>query len=209
MDVFTCLKKLRQVRKFEKKDVDDKLIGVLLYHATQSICAGDCQEWNFIVVKDKEIKEKLYEAALKQSWIKEAPVVIVVCVDLEKIGLKYGRRGEILYAVEDASFAALSIALCAVALGLGTYVVQAFEEDSVKIILQLPDNIRPIFLIALGYPTKEISERKKERIWFENLTWVDRFGQKYLISYYIQPGISMSPRNLEEILEDIKKKMKR
>ncbi len=207
MDVFECLKRLTQTKDFKKKKVNDKLIGVMLYMATQVISAGDVQEWQFIVVRDEEKKKRLYEAALKQRWVKEADLDIVVCADLEKVGLKYGKRGEILYAVEDVSFATLAIALSATALGLGTYVVQAFDEDSVKMTLSLPDNLRPIFIIAVGYPAKE--PEKKKRIMFDNLTWVDDYGRKYEISYYVQPGVTKEPIPLSEILKGIAKRIKR
>lgn len=49
----------RSTRRFEKKEVDDKLIGVMLYMATQAPSAGNTQEWQFIVVKDIETKKKI------------------------------------------------------------------------------------------------------------------------------------------------------
>ncbi|MCC5994043.1 MAG: nitroreductase family protein, partial [Candidatus Aenigmarchaeota archaeon] len=83
MDVFEAIAKRRSIRKYQDKDVDDKLIGVLLWAAAQAPSAGNLQDWRFIVVRDKKTKELLYNAALKQEHVKEAPVLIVVCSDLE------------------------------------------------------------------------------------------------------------------------------
>ncbi len=201
MNVFETLQKIEKIKSFQKKEVDDKLIGIMLYHAAQTISAGNMQEWVFIVVKDEKKKKMLYEATLNQKWILEAPVNIVVCADLRRISDRFGVRGERLYAVEDTSFAALSIALAAVGLGLGSYVVQTLDEEAVKIALRLPDHIRPILIVSIGYPAEEV---KKQRFNFENLTWVDEYGKKYEISYHLQPGVTPSPATLEELLKKSK-----
>lgn len=176
----------RTVRKFEKKDVDDKLIGVMLYMATRAPSAGNVQEWQFIVVKDQEIKNKLSVAALQQNPIIEAPVTIVVCADMEKIGLKFDERGMRLYFAQDTAAATTILLLTATALGLSTCWIGSFDEEDVKNILELPVNLKPVVIIPIGYAAEK--PEATSRIPFENLTWVDKHGKKYDISYLFQPG---------------------
>jgi nitroreductase len=196
------------VRKFYKKPVDDKLIGVMLHMAVQSPSAGNVQEWRFIVVKNDELKKKLYEAALRQDFIKDAPVVIVVCADLKSISLKYGKRGELLYALQDTANATMSMLLAAHALGLGSVWVGAFDEDKVKFILDLPEHIRPVAILPIGYPAEK--PKKPDRIPFENVTWVDKWGEKYEISYHTQPGPKRELKPFGEIFEKtLKEKIKK
>jgi nitroreductase len=186
MNVFDCITTRRSIRKFEKKEVDDRLIGVMLYMATHAPSCGNLQDWNFLIVKDEGVKEKLFEAALQQPFIKEAPVLIVACADLEKASMKYGKRGEVLYSIQDTASAITILLLTANVLGLGTTWVGAFDEERVKDILQLPERLRPIALIPVGYAAEKPEMPK--RLPFENLTWIERVGKKYDISYYFQPG---------------------
>lgn len=195
MNFFEVVFKRRSIRKFLKKDVDDKLIGLILYCATKAPSAGNTQDWEFIVVRDEKIKEKIAIAALHQMFIKEAPVVIVVCSDIEKIKLKYGERGENLYSIQDTAAAIMIILLAAQALGLGSCWIGAFDEENIKEILGIPENLRPVAILPIGYPAEEVGERW--RIPFENLTWFNKYGKKYEVEF----------KNLEKILKDIKSKL--
>jgi len=209
MDFFDAVTKRKEVVKFDDKKVDDKLIGVLLYTATFAYSAGDQQEWNFIVVRNEKRKKMLSEAALNHKLIKEAPVVIVVCGDVKKMGLRFGTRGQLLYTVQDVAAACMLILAAANALGLGAVWVGSFDEERVRDILALPDHIRPLAIIGVGY-VKE-GRKLRERIPFDNLTWVERYGEKYDISYIFQPGgrgkkeVEIKP--IGNLLEDFIKKL--
>jgi nitroreductase len=206
MNVFDVMMKSNQIRKFKPDSIDDKIIGVILYMATQAYSAGNTQEWQFIVVKDSERKGKLYEAALKQDFIKDAPVDIIVCADLKKISLKYEKRGELLYSLQDTAYATQNILLAAEGLGLGSNLVQSFDEDKISEIIGLPEYIRPVAIIAIGYPAEEVKE--KERITFENLTSVEKWGEKFEISYVIQPGAKRDIKPIGNIIEEAIEKQK-
>jgi nitroreductase len=105
MNIFESIVSWRPAKKFERKHVDDKLVGVILHMATHAVSAGNIQEWQFIVVREDEIKKKLTSAALDQTQIQEAPVSIVVCADLGKANLRYSTRGEVFYSVQDTAAA--------------------------------------------------------------------------------------------------------
>ncbi|MEM5843654.1 MAG: nitroreductase family protein [Candidatus Aenigmatarchaeota archaeon] len=196
MNVFEAIFGRRSIRSFKKEEIDDRLIGLMLYCATQAPSAGNTQDWVFIVVKDEKVKRKLAKAALDQDFIAEAPVVIVACSDLKKISLRYEERGERLYSIQDVAAAIQNILLAAYALGLGSCWVGAFDEEEVKFILELPEHIRPLAIIPVGYP--EEKPEAPSRIPFENLTYLDRFGGKYQIEF----------KPLETYLREALKKIK-
>lgn len=181
MNVFEAIFGRRSVRKFKKEEIDERLVGLMLFCATQAPSAGNTQDWVFIVVKDEEIKRKLAKAALDQDFIVEAPVVVVVCSDLKKISLRFEERGERLYSVQGTAAAIQNMMLAAYALGLGSCWVGAFDEEEVKFILELPENIRPLAIIPIGYPDEK--PEAPPRIPFENLTYLDKFGGKYEIEF--------------------------
>ncbi len=208
MNVFEAITERRSIKKFLKMPVDDNLIGVMLHMATQAPSAGNVQEWNFIVIRDEERKRKLAAAALHQNFIAEAPVVIVVCADMERITLRYKDRGKNLYALQDTANAAMTILLCAQALGLGACWVGAFDDDQVRQVIETPDNIKPLVIIPVGYPAEK--PEKDMRIPVENITWIDKYGEKYNIVYATQPGPGGDAfKPLGTMIEETMKKYKK
>jgi nitroreductase len=187
MNIFESIISWRPTKKFESKHIDDKLIGVMLHMATHAASAGNMQAWQFIVVRDDEIKKKLCSVALDQKQVAEAPIDIVVCADLEKANLRYSTRGEVFYSIQDTAAAVQIILLSANALGLGSDWIKAFDEDRVRTVVELPQNLRPVAIIPIGYAREDYIERKL--LPFENMTWENKYGKKYELSYIVQPGI--------------------
>jgi nitroreductase len=202
LNVFDCIFKRRSTRSFLKDPVDDKLIGVMLYSAIHAPSAGNNQEWNFIVVKDDQVKRRLAEAALKQGFIAQAPAVIVVCYDKDKATMHYGGRGEALYAIQDTAAATMNMLLAAEALGLKACWVGAFDEEKVGHILELPNQVRPVTIVPIGY-SDEVP-LKPRRVPFENATYIDAYGKKYDVAYTVQPesGKEYRFKPLGNYLED-------
>lgn len=95
MEVREAIEKRKSVRKFTSKSVDIELIEELLYYANKAPSAGNLQARDFIIVTDEEQKEKLAIASYNQNFIKEAPIVVVFCANLNRIS-PYGERKEIL-----------------------------------------------------------------------------------------------------------------
>ncbi|MBU5537025.1 MAG: nitroreductase family protein [Candidatus Aenigmatarchaeota archaeon] len=206
MDFFTAVTKLETVKKYEKKDVDDKLIGVILYMANHAESAGGIQGWEFIVVRDPEVKNLLYKAAFKLDVVKDAPVDIVVCADLKKFSIKYEERGEYLYSIQDTAAAITIMMITAQFLGLGTNWIRAFDEQDVKTALGLPNELRPVGIVTLGYPAEKAAKPKPKE--FEYMTSVDQFKKKYDISYLFQTGTKEEAFKpiINQIIDKLKKK---
>lgn len=166
MEVFEAIKRRRSIREYKSKPIPseavDKLIEALLWAPS----AGNLQSRKFYFVFNQEHQNKLAKAALNQSFLAEAPLVVVGCAD-KKISRRYGKRGEEVYAVCDVSASLQNMMLLAKNLGLGTVWIGAFDENSVAQILGLPDNLEPIALVPVGYPDREPSpppRKKKEEV---------------------------------------------
>ncbi len=206
MDFFNAVITQGTVKRYEKKEVDDKLIGVILYMANHADSAGNLQGCEFIVVRDLEVKKRLHKAALKLDVVKDAPVDIVVCADLKKFSLKYEERGEYLYSIQDTAGAITIMMLTAQILGLGTNWIRAFDEQDVKTALGLPNELRPVGIITLGYPLEKASKKKLKE--FEHMTSLDQFKKKYDISYLFQigPKEEVFKPIVNQIIDKLKKK---
>ena len=97
-----------------------------------------------------DIREKLGStAAFNQKCISEAPACISINAVYKRTMKTYGKRGE-RYVHIDTGHTAENIALQAVALGLATVMVGAFEDKKVSEILNLADELKPLYIIPVG-----------------------------------------------------------
>ncbi|MCZ2809275.1 MAG: nitroreductase family protein [Candidatus Bathyarchaeota archaeon] len=154
MDVFEAIKKRRSVRAYADEKVSEEDVERLIDAARWAPSAGNIQPWEFVVVKDVETKRKLSEAALNETFIEKAPVVIVVCADLNRSSRGYGSRGKHLYSLQDTAAATENILLAAQELGLATCWVGAFRENEVAKAVKAPRNLRPVAIVPVGHPAE-------------------------------------------------------
>jgi nitroreductase len=164
MDVMKAIKGRRSIRAFKSDDVSPEIVENLIEAARWAPSAGNIQPWEFIVVRRPELKKALAEAALDQTFIEEAPVVIVVCANENRSSQGYGVRGKNLYCIQDTAAAIQNIHLVAYSLGLGTCWIGAFREEEAREILKIPQGIRPVAIIPVGYPAETPSPRNRRPI---------------------------------------------
>ncbi|MGB2696737.1 MAG: nitroreductase family protein [Candidatus Zixiibacteriota bacterium] len=159
MNVFEAIKSRKSIRSFSDQKIEEEKLKKVLEAGRLAPSAGNMQEWKFVVVRDKELKEKLGTAANNQRFIAKADVIIVGCAtEVDKIMT----CGQYTYPI-DLAIAMDHMSLQAVEEGLGTCWIGAFKEDEVKKILGIPDEIRVVELMPLGYPlfVPEPKPRKK------------------------------------------------
>lgn len=94
-------------------------------------------------------RDDLARAALGQSPVRNAPVTFVFTAFYERTTVRYGKRG-IQYVHMEVGHAGQNVALQAVSLGLGTVMIGAFQDDSVKSLLRLSADEIPLYLIPVG-----------------------------------------------------------
>ncbi|OHE58868.1 MAG: nitroreductase [Thermodesulfovibrio sp. RBG_19FT_COMBO_42_12] len=121
-------------------NVKDLLGGIYKYRPHK-------HELGMVVKGDK--RNELYRAALSQSSVRDAPVVIVFSAVYERTTVKYGERG-IRYVHMEAGHAAQNIFLQSVSLDLGAVVIGAFYDDEVKKIMKMPDREQPLYIMPVG-----------------------------------------------------------
>ena len=150
------IRKRKMIRKYDKnREVPENIINKLIDNASRAPSAGHTQVQEFIVIKDANTKRKLKLASVNQQQIEEAPVLIVVCSNTSRSVGRYGERGREFYSIIDGAFASMLILLTATNEGLGASFVGAFNDEKVSEILGLPEHVKPIGIIALGYPDEK------------------------------------------------------
>ena len=105
------------------------------------------------LITEEDISKNLAKASWDQRFIKEAYLNILICADYSRTTQRYGERG-IRYVHMEVGHAGQNIHLQAVALGLASVPIGAFQDKQVKRVLDLPRNIEPLYIIPIGYPRK-------------------------------------------------------
>ena len=161
MDFFDVVERRCSVRAYLDKPVEKNKLRRILHAAMQAPSAGNLQAYRIFVVENCRAKNMLAEAAFGQHFIAEAPIVLVFCALPEKSAKKYGIRGSELYSLQDATIAASYAQLAAEALGLASCWVGAFDEESVRKILDVR-NEKPIAIMPLGYAAEKPLKPERE-----------------------------------------------
>lgn len=175
-DLQKVILKRRSIRSFKPDPISESIIEILLEAARWAPSAGNRQPVEVIVVKRSSQKQQLVTAALGQRFIEAAPIVFVICADLDRSSARYGTRGSSLYAIQDAAAATQNILLTATDLGLGTVWVGAFDESEVAKALKLPPNVRPLAIIPIGKPKRDPSGPARRKI--EEFTHYEQYGEQ-------------------------------
>jgi nitroreductase len=170
----SVVKRRGMIRKYEDKPVSDEAVKKLLQYAVRAPSAGNLQPWEFVIVRDPDVRAKLAKAAMNQNSVATAPIIIATCADTQRMGEKYGTRGS-FYSLVDTSFASLLILLGATEQGLGACFVGSYNSAEVANIFQLPNHVRPVGLITIGYPDEQPRKPSNPKIPLEKLvhenTW--------------------------------------
>ena len=160
----SVIKDRKSVRKYQDKDVPHDLLCQVLESARHAPSCGNYQPWEFVVVRNKALKNDIAEACYNQNWMREAPVFIIACMNCRLAGAVYGERGLRLYGIQAVAAAIQNILLTAHSLGLGTCWVGAFSEIIVSKLLQCPAYVRPAAVITIGFPADDAPHAKKQEI---------------------------------------------
>jgi len=171
------LRKRRNLYGFTTKQVPEPVLKAILETASHVPSAGFTQDFDFVVVRNNQLKKKLGEAAgedsymgigyAKRNFISKAPVIVVPCASKPRFEAKYGKPAEknarLPWWLIDAGFASLALILSAFEKGLGASFIGAIDDEKVSKALGLPadHSIVPLALIPVGY--KDDTEAEKWR----------------------------------------------
>jgi SagB-type dehydrogenase family enzyme len=124
-------------------------------HGVQGLVTGiyhyDVGNHSLSLLQIGDLRQKLADSALGQSSIARCPVDMVICAIHPRTAYRYGRRGE-RYVCMEVGHVGQNVSLQAVALGLGTVMVGAFEDEDVRKALKLEEQIKPLYIVPMGKP---------------------------------------------------------
>jgi nitroreductase len=151
-DMIELLTKRRSIRKYKDKAVEKEKVDMLIKAALLSPSAKNLRDWQFVVVDDRQVLQRL-------SAVRAASSAFLAAASLGIVVLGEADRNDVW--VEDASIAAIIIQLTAENLGLGSCWIQvrnrrhnesASASEYIRGVLSIPDNLEVECIISIGYP---------------------------------------------------------
>ena len=197
----------RDIRSHFSPDVvDEKLLLDILTAAHQAPSVGFSQPWNFIVIKDDNVKQKVFEAfseanleaekmfsgerqeqyqTLKLQGILDAPINICITCDRSRGGeVVLGKTHQPDMDLYSTVCAVQNLWLAARAENIGVGWVSIIECDTLSDILKLPDQVVPVAYLCIGHVSSfpEIPELESKqwevREQVKKLIYTDEYGSK-------------------------------
>lgn len=140
--------KRRSIRKFKEEPLQDDEIGILMQCAMAAPSANNIKAWHFVAITKRERLNQLAEIHPYAQMLKQAPAAILICGD----SLQQPNIG---YLALDCAAATQNVLLAATALKIGSVWLGIYPREQrmkdVKALLDIPEHITPIALVALGY----------------------------------------------------------
>lgn len=167
MKVLEAIRTRRSIRKYKDKNISEDSIKKILEAGRWAPSASNTQPWNFIVLRDEKVRERVAQATTHGKFLAEAPLGIAVVTDPEAS----------THPIEDGAIATQNMLLAAHALELGACWIGAYGsvyEDEVKEILKIPEDKRLLSLISMGFPDQSPKSSRKE---LEEFTFNDKYGK--------------------------------
>ena len=186
MEFFEALTTRRSIRKYQERPVEEKKLHAVLDAVRASPSWANQQCSRLVVVRDAATRQGISDLPIQSFFapkgyktnpamkaLAQAPVVIVLCADPAQSGTVRGQD----YYLADCGIAAQSLMLAARAQGLGTVFVGMFQEEPLRDLLGIPENIRVVGLFPLGYPAEEKKEGPKRKPLAE-ICFFERWGTR-------------------------------
>ena len=155
MEVMEAIRNRRSVRRYKHDLIPQEKLLNILEAARLAPSANNIQPWHFIVVTNFENRSKISASCTFGQFLVDSPVVIVACGD---------PVASPRYYVIDTAIALEHMVLAATAEGLGTCWIGSFNEEAIRKLLKIPDRLKIVALLSLGYPLEIPSPRPKKQL---------------------------------------------
>ena len=167
-DAIAVIHSRKSVRDYTGQSIGKEKLDKILRAGIAAPTAVGKQPWSFIAITDRRTLDILRDGLPYAKMLGKAGAAIVVCAMPEKA---YEQKVE--FAVIDSTCAGENILLAAEALGLGAVWTAAYpyndRMDFVRKSLNIPDNVIPLSVIPIGYPTG--ADKPKDKFKPENIRW--------------------------------------
>ena len=160
-NLFNVMLNRRSQRKFENRDVEEWKLEMIFAAADTAPTAGGFQGFEIYHIKNQEVKKKLVQAANNQPYV-NAPVVLVFCMNPDRVKLNFPPDTIRKFSQQDATLAAAYSQLAAHALGLSSIWIGMLDENRIREVLGT--DLFPSSILCVGYPIKMLVPKPKRNL---------------------------------------------
>ncbi len=173
MDLMEIIKGRRATRRYEDKEIPKEDIKKILEAGIWAPSGSNLQSWEFVVVLDKELIEKI--KMISPGLFGNPAMLVVGCINVER-AKKGGKIGYPM-AMMDVSMAFQNMMLMAYSLGIGSCPVLSFNKIALKELLEIPEHVDPILIVTFGYP--KFWPKPPRRRPIKEVMHLDKFGRPF------------------------------
>lgn len=141
------IKERRTIRCFRDEIISDKELNMILKAGQWAPSASNRQAWKFIIIKNKEIINKLAKVAIYGKFVREAPVVVAI------VGLVHDNPN---WYIQDTSLASMNMMLMAWVLNIGTCWIGSMDREKAKEIIGIDKDDFLLTILPFGYLRKKV-----------------------------------------------------
>jgi FMN reductase [NAD(P)H] len=160
-NIFNVMLNRRSQRKFENREIEEWKLDMIFAAADTAPTAGGFQGFEIYHIKNQEVKNKLVQAANNQPYV-NAPVVLVFCMNPDRVKLNFPQDTIRKFSQQDATLAAAYSQLAAHALGLSSIWIGMLDENRIRQLLGT--ELFPSSILCVGYPIKMMLPKPKRNI---------------------------------------------
>ncbi len=158
METLRAILTRRSIRNFLPEGIEEQKVELLLRAAMQAPSAHNKQPWQFVVIMERELLNAIADFHPYAKMLHQAPLALAVCGDLR-------REKDERYLALNCAAATQNILLAAHNLELGAVWVAIYPRkariDKIKELLELPQFVLPISLVAVGYPKRSAEPEER------------------------------------------------
>ncbi|MDP4039354.1 MAG: nitroreductase family protein [Candidatus Pacearchaeota archaeon] len=188
MKLQDAIEKRRSIRKFSDKKVSWDMVLEAIDAANQAPFAGNINNLQFIIVSDQENKNQLAKSS-QQTWIADAPYIVVVCAETKKLENHYDKLG-IKYSKQQAGAAIENFLLKITDMKLASCWIGAFSEEQIKSTLKIPEKYDVEAILPIGKEKGKIKAPRKHNL-ETSIHW-DKWGVQKKPIIFKDPSTSGS-----------------
>jgi nitroreductase len=166
MQVKEAIQERLSIRQYADASIPDEHMDILFKALQLAPSGNNLQNWEFVFVKNPDLKQRLVPACFNQRFIKDCAYFIAGGADPKH-----------KWRMVDITISLTQFTLQAVELGYGTCWIGAFDEAQVKRVLKVPEDKKVVICMTLGMPTGKHVPRGRKAV--EEFIYLNEFGGRF------------------------------
>ncbi len=165
LDAFECIITKLDVREFSSQNISMEIKSKILEAARLTGSGLNTQHWRFIVIEEKKNLKKLAEDSTSGGWVVDTNFAVIILTNPRH-----------KFHMIDAGRVAQDMQLAAWNYGVASCLFTGVQDEKLRSDFDIPKDLNPTVIVGFGFPAKQISGRRKNRVRLDELVRYERYG---------------------------------